>query len=488
MLFNSLAFAAFLAAAVLGYVICPARARRAYLLAVSLLFYCSWSVPFAGLLLGVTLIAWGFARRIGATPDAAARRRLVTAALALLLLPLATFKYLGAISGLLAGSLHAPLLTRFAAVEFVGAIGISYYTLKLVSYVVDVYWERLEPCRSPVTLAGFASFFPQILSGPIHRAIDMLPELERLPALTPTMAASGLRLMLFGFFKKLVVADHLAIPVDQVFADPAAHSDAAALLAAYLFALQLYADFSGVTDIAIGAGRLLGIRAPQNFDLPFFADTIQEFWRRWHITLSEWLRDYVFTPLHMALRNLGTTGLVLALTINMAAIGVWHGPSWNYLVFGLMHAAYMVGSTQVRNARKRLYRRRPWVAQAHRATGPAITFHMVVASFVLFRADTLSSAAAILQKSAAALGAAVLPFAAGASAGAGLQWSGADVGVGLGGFVVMELLHVLRHRGHVDRTLRATPAPLRWGAYAAVCFAILLWGEGAPRQFIYARF
>src|SRR5262249_54419143 len=155
-------------------------------------------------------------------------------------------------------------------------------------------------------------------------------------------------------------------------------------LAAYLFAIQLYADFSGLTDIAIGSARLLGLRSPANFDAPFLAENIQDFWRRWHMTLTSWLREYVFTPLHLALRNWGQAGLIVSLAINMLAIGLWHGPRLTYVMFGLIHAAYLIGSSLTLRGRTKWLRSRPLLRRAHAVVGPLVTFNMVVLSFVLF--------------------------------------------------------------------------------------------------------
>lgn len=491
MLFNSLDFVAFLALVAGGYALCPYAWRRHCLLAASYAFYCTWSLRFAMLLLAVSVTAFVFGRRIGAAATEPARRRELTIAVVLLLLPLAAFKYLGSVSGVvadLAGG--APLLSRFAVVSFVGAVGISYYTLKLISYLVDVYWERLEPARELTTLATYAAFFPQIVSGPIQRAGSLMSQLDALPPVTPAMVAGGLRLMLFGFFKKLVVADRLAIPVAQIFAHPGDYSGLAPLLGAYLFALQLYADFSGVTDIAIGTARLFGITSPQNFDSPFYADTIQDFWRRWHITLSTWLRDYVFTPLHMALRNWGQTGLIVALAINMLAIGIWHGPRWTYVVFGAMHAVYLIVSTLIQRRRKKLLQRSPALRRTHAVVGPLITFHLVVLSFVFFRAETVGDAVTLISRALVGVWQTAAQLSHGSLhgvIGGHLTWKASDVLIAVGGVALMEIVHALQHRGTVLPTLKAMPSALRWTVYAGLAFAILVWGESGG-QFIYARF
>jgi alginate O-acetyltransferase complex protein AlgI len=492
-LFNSLEFVAFLVVVAGAYPLCPAAWRRWYLLAASYAFYCTWSVRFAAVLLVTTGVAFVLAQRIATAPSEAQRQRYLTAGIVLLLLPLAAFKYLSSLSGVIAEVAGGvPWLSRAVAANFVGAVGISYYTLKLISYLIDVHWERIPPCKDFSALATYAAFFPQILSGPIQRAGSFLSQVATLAPAPPAMVASGLRLMLFGFFKKLVVADRLGVPVDQVFDHPAAFSGLMPVLASYLFALQLYADFSGVTDIAIGTARLFGIESPPNFDAPFYAENIADFWRRWHMTLTSWLGDYVFTPLRMALRDWGQAGLIGSLAINMVAIGVWHGPRWTYVVFGLLHAAYLIGSTLTQRRRKKFLQRHRMLSWLHTFSGPLVTFNMVVASFVFFRAATLGDAFFILAQA----GRGIVRAAAGLShgtlhglAGKGhLRWSAADVLIVCSGVLIMEAVHVLRHRGALSRIVMIAPSWVRWGAYFALGFAILIWGEGDSKQFIYVRF
>ncbi len=493
MLFTSLEFVAFIAIVAGAYPLCPVAWRRWYLLAVSYAFYCTWSVRFAGLMLIATAVAFVLAKRIGTATSEGARRQSLAVGVVALLLPLAAFKYLGSVSGFLSDTVGgAPWLSRVTAASFVGAIGISYYTLKLISYVVDVYWERMAPCENFSSLATYVAFFPQILSGPIQRAESFLSQIAQITPVRPRMVTSGLQLMLFGFFKKLVVADRLGVPVDQVFDHPHAFSGLAPVIASYLFALQLYTDFSGITDIAIGTARLFGIESPRNFDSPFYADTIQDFWRRWHMTLTSWLGEYVFTPLRMTLRGWGQAGLIVSLAINMLAIGVWHGPRWTYVMFGMIHAGYLIGSTLTQRRRKKLLQRQPVLSRLHTIVGPLVTFNMVVASFVFFRATTLSDAFYILAQAGGGLLNAAVRIAHGTLHGVmgkgHLAWNAADVLIVCAGLLAMEVVHLLHHRGALSRVTGATPGWVRWSAYFALGFAILIWGEGESKQFIYVRF
>ncbi len=493
-MFNSLTFVAFLGIVTGAYWVCPAAWRRWCLLGASYAFYCTWSLPFAGLLLGVTAVAFVVARQIGAAEQEEVQRQYLAIGVVLLLLPLAAFKYSNTVSGLLTALLgHTAATSHLAGLQVVGAIGISYYSLKLISYVVDVYWGRLRPCRDFTTLATYAAFFPQILSGPIQRAESFIGQFERLGRAQPDLVASGLRLMLFGFFKKLVVADRLGVLVDQVFTQPRAFSGTTLAVGSYLFAIQLYADFSGITDIAIGTARLFGIQSPRNFDSPFYAENIQDFWRRWHITLTTWLGDYVFTPLRMALRDWGQWGLILSLSINMLAIGIWHGPRWTFVVFGALQAFYLIVSSLTLRPRKRFLQHHAALQGLHEVFGPLVTFHMVVASFVWFRAESLADAWYILGHAGRGLAGAALRLAhVGARAGlAGthhLKVSDGDAVILVGATLLMEVLHLLQRRQTLSRVVVTMPDWARWAGYLALGFAILVWGEADSKQFIYVRF
>ncbi len=493
MLFNSLTFIAFVGLVAGVYWTVPVSWRRWCLLGASYAFYATWSIGFAAVLRAVTAVAFVVGQRIGAEERDEAQRRSLCVGVLLLLLPLAAFKYLSSLDAALTALLgHTAVTAYLGGVQFVGVVGISYYTLKLISYVVDVYWGRVRPCRDFGTLATYAAFFPQILSGPIQRAESLVGQLERLAGAQPELISSGLRLMLFGFFKKLVVADRLGLLVDQVFAQPRAFSAPTLALGSYLFAIQLYADFSGITDIAIGTARLFGIRSPRNFDSPFYAEDIQDFWRRWHITLTSWLGDYVFTPLRMTLRDWGQWGLVLSLAINMVAIGVWHGARWTFVVFGALHAAYLIASSLTLRPRKRFLQRHAALREVHRLTGPLITFHMVVASFVLFRAGSLAEAWYILAHAGRGLCGVALRFghlSQGAFAGTRhLKLSDGDAVILVAATMVMELLHALQRRRMLPRLVVTMPDWARWAAYVALGFALLIWGEADSKQFIYVRF
>jgi len=274
-------------------------------------------------------------------------------------------------------------------------LGISFYTFQTLSYTIDVYRGHLEPRRSLLDFTLFVSFFPQLVAGPIVRASDFLPQLDRETAWDPARAKSGLLLMVWGMMKKLLVADALAPIVNQVYGNPEMFSGGSLLLATYCFAFQIYCDFSGYSDIAIGAARVLGFEIPLNFMRPYFATNITTFWRRWHISLSSWLRDYLYIPLGGSRGSRRRTYFNLMATMVLG--GLWHGASYNFVIWGTIHGVALavhkgflslIGRGKAREATRAV----PWLIQA------TLTFHLVCVTWIFFRAETFAKALAILGR------------------------------------------------------------------------------------------
>lgn len=473
MAFLSVDFFLVLPLAVLLYHATPLKWRPSCLLGLSYLFYATWSLPYALLLLVVSVIVQRLGLKIEAASEDSAQKRYLAVGVVALGLLLFAFKYAPSLSGRLS-SLVVPL-------------GVSYYTFKLISYLVDVYWEKIPAERDMVAFLLYPVFFPQIVSGPIQRARDFLPQVKAAEAVDPSFMASGLRWILFGLFKKFVIADRLALFVNRIFDDPHSYGSVALLLAIYAFAIQLYADFSGLTDFAIGISRLFGIDSPQNFAAPFYAPNIQEFWRRWHITLTSWLTDYVFTPLRLAFRNRGDAGLALAISVNMVAIGAWHGAQWTFVVFGVVNALYMVLSAFTLKPRNRFFKRHPTLAAVRRVTGPLVTFHLVAFALILFKTTTLADAAYVFSHA--------LPIdLLGQSRMAlleslrGLGFSFFQIYWAVLAIPFVEAVQWIHRRGLLSRVFYARPTWVRWSVYYAGILAILLVGELEAREFIYANF
>ena len=317
MVFHSFAFLLFLFT--FAFLFLVLRRSPWVLLAGSTVFYLTVAPRYLVVLAGVTVLAWWLGRSIGGAADERQKLRRTAAGVVLFVGLLAFFKY-----ALLRTALLGAILPLDAVTGLLLPVGMSYYLFKVIGYLGDVYWEKYPPEKSLLAFAAYVTFFPQIVSGPIQRPADFLGQL-RAREVTAATWASGLRRLLFGLFTKLVVASRLGDLVDPVYSAPQGRPALVLVFAVYLFALQLYADFSAWTSIAIGAGKLFGIQAPENFDAPYLAPNLPDFWRRWHMSLTSWLTDYVYTPLRHVLRNQGNVGLVVAILANMVAVGGWHG-------------------------------------------------------------------------------------------------------------------------------------------------------------------
>jgi alginate O-acetyltransferase complex protein AlgI len=316
-------------------------AWKAFLLLASYVFYATADWKFAFLLAGITVGNHVFAKAIHASQDEGRRTLLVRAAVVCDLLLLGVFKYYGFFVEQAAGALDGVGLgAPFPVLAIALPIGISFITFHAISYVVDVHRRQLEP-PSLTDLALYISFFPHLVAGPIVRASEFLPQLKERRDPSKVAVGTAVCLIALGLFKKIAIADVLAREVvDPVFTVPEAYFSADVVLALYAYAVQVYCDFSGYTDMAIGIALLMGLTFPQNFDRPFGSKNLTEFWRRWHITLGRFLRDYVFIPLGGSRK--GPARAAVNLWLTMLVAGVWHGPTWGFVIFGAMHGTYMV--------------------------------------------------------------------------------------------------------------------------------------------------
>ena len=272
-------------------------------------------------------------------------------------------------------------------------IGISFYTFKGLSYVIDIYMCTLKPTKSFRDFSLYMFFFADLLIGPIDRAADMLPQIQSEINIPKENIGKATYLIMSGLFKKIVIADFIGLNfVDRVFGEPTRYTGVENLLASYAYTLQLYCDFSGYTDMAIGVALLLGFNIMDNFNAPFKAKSIADFWRRWHISLSSWLLDYLFAPLQMKLRNLRIYGNAIALFITFFVIGFWHGASWTFILFGSLHGFYMVVSIFLKNPKTSLYNKLKLSnTKLLKFFQVFITFHLVVFAFIFFRAFSIES-------------------------------------------------------------------------------------------------
>ncbi|MBI2709952.1 MAG: MBOAT family protein [Actinobacteria bacterium] len=403
MLFPTFEFAVFFALAFLGsWLLRPYPVRwRLFLLAASYTFYGWWDWRFTFLLAGSTLVNWTAARGIHRAGDHEGRRtRILFSAVVANLGALGFFKYYGFFVTSVAGgfsrvglSVNPPLL------QVILPIGISFYTFQALSYVIDTYRGDTEPAPF-LDFAVYLSFFPHLVAGPIVRARELLPQLQGKADPRRIDAALAFRLIFAGLFKKVVVSSFISSAVvDQVFRNPGQYKNLEVLAGVYGYAIQIYADFSGYTDIAIGAALLLGLRFPQNFDAPYTARSIQDFWRRWHMTLSFWLRDYLYIPLGG--NRGGERRMERNVFLTMLLGGLWHGAAWTFVAWGAIHGGAMV----VERRFDQWQARRGVVATRWTPVRRwLVTFHIVCFAWIFFRAESFGLAWQVLGRLATGWG------------------------------------------------------------------------------------
>jgi alginate O-acetyltransferase complex protein AlgI len=407
--FNTLAYAVFFAVVftVSWLLASRVRARLWFLLFASYFFYAQWDPRFLALIFASSSADWLLANAIGKEQDARRRKRLLVITVVMNLGVLGLFKYfdfgVAELSALLRQlGLHPPEL----ALRLTLPIGISFFTFESMSYVIDVYRRELPPHPSYLEYLAFVAFFPHLVAGPIVRPRDLLPQLSGPPRFDSALASRALLLIGLGLFKKLAIGDYLGLNlVDRVFDAPLQYSALECYVALVAYAVQIYCDFSGYTDIAIGSAALLGVRFPPNFASPYKAHNIIDFWRRWHISLSTWLRDYLYIPLGGNRRGKARTYLNLLLTMLLG--GLWHGANLTFVVWGGLHGLLLAGTRAFQELRGK---RGPNAEDANpggsvtgtlsRVLSVLLTFHAVCFCWLFFRAKSLGEAEVILQRMA----------------------------------------------------------------------------------------
>lgn len=488
MKFNSIQFLIFFPLVAFAFFSIPHRWRWFLLLGASYLFYASWNPKYIVVLLAMTAIGYLGGCLLASETRPTTRRLILTFSLIASLGILFFFKYFE----LSNRALHAvfeqlgiPQLTP--GFNLLLPLGISYFTFQTMSYTLDVYHGVVKAERHAGLYALFIGFFPHVTAGPIARANLLLPQFQTAHKPDYEQVVSGLQRMAWGFFKKLVIADRLAVVVNTVYGDPTLYTGIPLILATYAFAFQVYCDFSGYADIAIGAARVMGFKLQENFQQPYYAQSIPDFWRRWHITLYNWLRDYIFYPLSRALKRSGLNSdnlLVLALPpmLTMLASGLWHGTDWTFIVWGSLHGVFMVSSVLWSRASKSL--RLPFSPSPQITTGIKVfaTFNLVCFAWIFFRANSLSDAVYIIQHLFVNLKTNAFLFDL--MPGGWYDWL-----IVLLATLVMEAVHWgQRKNASLREVIRRQPVWLRWSLYYALVVVIFMFGKFGAGEFIYARF
>jgi alginate O-acetyltransferase complex protein AlgI len=474
MLFCSAQYFLFFAAVFVVYWALPWHRLRVWLLlGASFYFYASWNHWLAVLIVVSTAIDYLIALRLEADRVTVRRKLLLSASLVMNLGLLAYFKYANFFLDSLAAVLHqAGLSASLPTLSVILPIGISFYTFEAINYTVDVYRGQVRAERSLPNFMLFILFFPHLVAGPIVRARDFLPQTHRRKHWNWARMQLGVEYFLMGLCKKLVIADRMAAFVDPVFATPERFGADALWVAVLAYALQIYGDFSGYTDMALGSAHLLGYRLAQNFNMPYLATSIADFWRRWHMSLSSWLRDYLFIPLGGSRGGLWPTCRNLLIT--MALGGLWHGASWTFVIWGVFHGLLLVAHRLFHKLCDRL----PWLDELV-ATAPGavlcgqLTFLSVCAGWVLFRAQTLTAARAVFEG--------ILTQREG--------WSPPlPPSVFFATAAVVAVCHAAAASGLRERLLDRLPAPVLGSGYAVVLTLILVLAPDSGKAFIYFQF
>jgi D-alanyl-lipoteichoic acid acyltransferase DltB (MBOAT superfamily) len=435
------------------------RSRKQWLLICSVIFYAAWDWRFLGVVLAVILNTYFVTRLVGEWAPERWRGRILTAGIAISLAVLGFFKYYNFFADSLARVTPVSIGMR----DIVLPIGISFYTFHSISYMIDSYQRKIAPAREFVDVALYILFFPQLVAGPIVRATDLLPQLRESRSIASVNFKYQLTLFLIGYFKKAVISDNLSPAIDRFFAHPAGFGAGDATLAVVFYAVQIYCDFSGYTDMAIAIAGMLGYQLKPNFAHPYLASNLNEFWRRWHMSLTGWFRDYVYFPLSLTGVMRGRWPLVLLVTFLIT--GLWHGASWTFVFWGGLHGLGLILHRVVQTFRSAETKPRYSIA------GNLLTFAFVCFAWIFFRAPDFATAAAVLGRFAVP----TLPTLVAL----------APAAVALAAFVAV---HVLSYRVDLNTVLARTDDFVFAAAYGAAAALVLPFVNVAVKPFIYFQF
>ena len=471
MIYNSFNFLILFPLLFLLYYLIPVKQlkwRNGYLLLVSYLLYANWKPAYALILLGVTLVTYLLARWI---ENRKTRRPIVVVGVIMTLLPLLVFKYYNFINDSLFEALSAiGLRFQLSGLNWAIPMGISFFTFQALGYMLDVYHQRIKAEKDFLTYALFVSFFPSIVAGPINKASLVIPQLKAMrPYFDYGKAVEGLKMLLWGMFMKVVVADRVALYVDTVFPSYMNYTGVTCFVASLLYTIQIYADFAGYSLMAIGVGKTLGFELTENFRRPYFAVSVTDFWRRWHISLSTWLKDYVYIPLGGSrcskLRNYWN------IFVTFLVSGIWHGANWTFIVWGIWHGVFQIVEKAI-GQQKCEY---GWFGKSIKIV---ITFLLVNFAWIFFRMPTLGDAVGMIER----IFDLSLPKT--------LYVSGfTDLAFVLFGLIMLILKDATdEFFPSRFKVMDNHHAAVRWCSYLLIMVAILLMGVFGADQFIYANF
>lgn len=486
MLFNSVSFLIFFPIVTAGYFIIPQKAKNLWLLVASYYFYMSWQPVYALLIFFSTATTFLCAVLLDKTTNPGRRRLILALNIFINIAILFYFKYFNFFVEILLSLF--PSLSIAKNNNMLAVVGISFYTLQSLGYSIDVYTGKIKREKNFLTYALFVSFFPQLVAGPIERSTNFLPQLHRTYKFDYNRVTDGLVMMAWGFFKKLVVADSAALIINAVYNNVTAYSGFQLVMATFLFAFQVYGDFSGYSDIAIGAANVLGFKLMRNFNFPYCARSLAEFWERWHISLSRWFEDYIYQPFVWSAKNKQRAtyiGFVLVFAIS----GLWHGAQWTYVAWGLIHAFYRVAGAATRKKRKKFYKK-IGLSQHEKlfdAGRILTTFALVDFTYIFFRANSIADAVYVVKNMFSGLSGIFTPgYIHAALAPIGF-YDNNGIAV-LVCILIMLVVEAWQGKDMLCRKINRCKWPVRWAFYYGVLILIAFFGYFGQSQFIYFQF
>ena len=448
-----------------------------------------WKPVYIILIFISTVADYFLSLKLGSIPEQEQRKPYLWVSLFLNLGLLFVFKYFNFFNESFSNLFYTlNIAYAIPALNVLLPVGISFYTFQTMSYSIDVYNGKIKPEKHFGIFALFVSFFPQLVAGPIERAGSLLGQFKIKQVFNYDVITSGLRLIAWGFFKKIVIADRLALIVDTVYSNPSNYEGISLIITSVLFAIQIYCDFSGYSDIAIGSARVLGIKLMLNFDRPYISTSITEMWRRWHISLSNWIKDYLSTPLMVGTRNWGKQGIVFSLFVTFLLMGLWHGAAWTFVVFGALHGIALVIEFLLRKTRKRLSKRMPKKGFQFLAWLYTISFWSL--SLVFFRSNSINEAIVFISNIFTGLISSV------SIKNIAMLKKVLFLGTDSLNFIIA-IIFILAlfaaewlqgRKGSINAFIIRQSLLTRWSFYICFVFVIFLFGVNGKAQFIYFQF
>lgn len=481
MLFNSFEFLLFFPLVLILYYVLPHKNRWFFLLVSSYYFYASSEPYLIILLLISTLVDYYCGLKIGELDDGKKKKAYLWLSILVNVGILVTFKYLFFFVDSMNGLLEhfgvevssSEQIQSYRIDQILLPVGISFYTFQTMSYTIEVYRGNMQPEKHLGRFALFVAFFPQLVAGPIEKATRLLPQFKKHIVPDIQQIKRGLTIMAWGFFLKVVVADRLGVYVDAVYADSDGNKGLPSLLAAFFFVFQIYFDFAAYTYIAIGAAKTMGINLINNFNRPLFSQNISQFWQRWHISLTQWIRDYLYRPL----RRNGKINRGLSVIIVFFVMGLWHGANWTFVVWGLINALFLIVEVATNPFRKRIF---DWLripAKVRAVLGWGTSFTLMLVSLIFFRSPTLTDALNYIQNLL------VLP-----NLHVNILNNYFELFLSFVLIFGVQLVHYFKGNNKIYELVESKPTWLRWSMYASYIVLMVLLGINRQESFIYFQF